>query len=811
MRFQQLKRNSNMILKKKMYKSGKDWAVKSTLSLMGGLVLLGVSQTNMVKADTNTNSIPVSQATAVADSQPKQAEDDTKSVNEEDSTNPVEPKTSNNQYIGQRQVEKSDTDNAQYTDGKINTPINQQSVPATTPKAYLRSAIPDNNQQGQGTTASNVSTSTNDVKGTNWEVNGSTLSISGGTLSTERPSDNYWKEFDKGDIETISFDENNKTVAGSDIEYLFDNFINVKQITGLGGFDTSQTTNMRRLFSQCSNLTTIEGLNKLNVSNVENFESIFDGDRKLTQVAIPDWHMDRGMDFAAMFTGMDSLKNITLPTSWNSINLNSDERKKKNFHGMFQGNQSLQSLNLTKLDMSETEDVWDSIDFITTFEPEAADATIIDKLSTLTLSNKNYLKNSDDQINRIPKNGDKKVVGWKVVGNDGKTLLAKSDNDWKNMYDGHSSLNVNGVDTANPDGVTWTWDWEPPIKFKVSYVPQDDPSAKAFYTSDYITVKPDNEQYYEYDEFQPETLSSLNLAPDNYDTSFKPEAISLKQDMDGKTISVPIPRKDYTVQVEMEDTNGNKTPITIHVPINKQLSTDKDYQGQLNKLSNDIEILPYDETTKKGSHLQDSSGFYSNISESMLSASGGASPKYIVSMLISSYSPDGYMPENMMGQGMKFYFLYKALPSNSNSKGTSSAQYREVQGIEERVGTFYDKPDVQLYDDSGSELTDRKLVPNSDWFTDESMSLNGVKYYRVATNEWTKAKDVYLYYPDSTDVLVNRGNVATLVTAEGKTVTDRALQANSDWYTDRYIYINNAKYYRVATNEFVSADDVEEY
>jgi len=89
--------------------------------------------------------------------------------------------------------------------------------------------------------------------------------------------------------------------------------------------------------------------------------------------------------------------------------------------------------------------------------------------------------------------------------------------------------------------------------------------------------------------------------------------------------------------------------------------------------------------------------------------------------------------------------------------------------------------------------------------------LNGDKYYRVATNQWAKADDVYIYHGHAANVLVNADSIASLVTASGKPVTDRALQANSGWYTDRYIYINNDKYYRVATNEFVSADKVQEY
>jgi len=199
--------------------------------------------------------------------------------------------------------------------------------------------------------------------------------------------------------------------------------------------------------------------------------------------------------------------------------------------------------------------------------------------------------------------------------------------------------------------------------------------------------------------------------------------------------------------------------------------------------------------------------------------------KSIVTAIIQDLVTKGITDKNA-GQVENIHLVYKA-DTNSRSGGNSgnseshvssnssnssgSTVDREVEGIEERISTYHDSSDVKLYDDNGSELIDRKLAPNSDWFTDESMTLNGVKYYRVATNQWAKAKDVYLYYDNVNNVRVNEGSTAGLVKDNGKDVTDRALQAGSSWYTDRYIYINNVKYYRVATNEFVSSNNVQEY
>lgn len=149
--------------------------------------------------------------------------------------------------------------------------------------------------------------------------------------------------------------------------------------------------------------------------------------------------------------------------------------------------------------------------------------------------------------------------------------------------------------------------------------------------------------------------------------------------------------------------------------------------------------------------------------------------------------------------------------SGSTGSSTSSSVSRNIDGIEDTIATYTKKPDVKVYDYDGRLMTDRKLAPGSNWYSDELMQLNGVKYYRVATNQWVKASDVYLYYRKASKVRVNSDILAKLVTDEGKTVTDRALQESSNWYTDEYTYINDVKYYRVATNEFVSANQVAEY
>ncbi|MFD1417658.1 SLAP domain-containing protein [Companilactobacillus keshanensis] len=90
------------------------------------------------------------------------------------------------------------------------------------------------------------------------------------------------------------------------------------------------------------------------------------------------------------------------------------------------------------------------------------------------------------------------------------------------------------------------------------------------------------------------------------------------------------------------------------------------------------------------------------------------------------------------------------------------------------------------------------------------MVLDGVTYYRVSTNAWVKASDVYIYVYNKSKVRVNPDKNTRVIKPTGK-LTDRALESSTDWKTDRYATINNEMYYRVSTEGFVKASEVHEY
>ncbi|WP_125713606.1 MBG domain-containing protein [Companilactobacillus kedongensis] len=118
---------------------------------------------------------------------------------------------------------------------------------------------------------------------------------------------------------------------------------------------------------------------------------------------------------------------------------------------------------------------------------------------------------------------------------------------------------------------------------------------------------------------------------------------------------------------------------------------------------------------------------------------------------------------------------------------------------------------VKLYDKDGKLITNRQLGINTDWRSDEEYTLNDILYYRVSTNEFVKASDVYVYfYQGPTLIRVYNNETGTLINYEGTTVS-RSLAPSTEWRTDRIAVINGKNYYRVSTNEFVPVEKVYEY
>jgi len=125
----------------------------------------------------------------------------------------------------------------------------------------------------------------------------------------------------------------------------------------------------------------------------------------------------------------------------------------------------------------------------------------------------------------------------------------------------------------------------------------------------------------------------------------------------------------------------------------------------------------------------------------------------------------------------------------------------EIQHLEYDGYTIVDKNgnpsngDIKMWLDDDYRL---HVDPNYlDPKTDHVMVVKNGEKAKISSNPWTQQTNT-----------VRTKHMALLYTLDGNQVKNRALAGNSAWYSDRYATINGQTMYRVATNEWVSANDL---
>lgn len=131
-----------------------------------------------------------------------------------------------------------------------------------------------------------------------------------------------------------------------------------------------------------------------------------------------------------------------------------------------------------------------------------------------------------------------------------------------------------------------------------------------------------------------------------------------------------------------------------------------------------------------------------------------------------------------------------------------------VVNIEKVISLHESQKEIPLYTSDLKKISNKALSGGSDWFSDKTMTKDGVKYYRVASNEWVNEKDAYEYTNISSVLTTPKDKITFLVKSNGEKITNRALAPSTPWATDRVVNIKGKIYYRVATNEFVLSDTV---
>jgi len=655
--------------------------------------------------------------------------------------------------------------------------------------------------------------------------------LESGTLNNVTYSDweqayNPWSDSVKNSTTKIVFD--GPVQANNNIDSLFAQFHNLTEIDNLPLLDTSNTTVFSGLFQAAHKLEKID-LSNFNTSRAQSIRGMFWGDNTLTSidvsgfdvsnvtdfsqtfstctnlkdVNISNWNMARATNFNAMFDSDKSLESVELPDSVTSTKVSSNA--KMNFDSMFNYCTALKSLDLSNLNMNFPNVTANNL---LNFVADPDYATTKRNLTELTLSSNNNLVSSNlTTSSRDSDDGTQYASGWTVVKTDDGVIplgTEKTTDVLDSMYNGVTN---NGVKT------TWQLAFKDYVDLTVRYIAED--TSKVLTTISEKKLKQGTT-------LPLSSLSNLGVSVEGYDKDFVPDPIKIDSSMNGKTIDVKIPvyiapvYDPLYLNIIEKDTNDNKIgEINLKIPVGKPFSD----SSQLDKISDKPFVLKTNDSDGKYTYIEalDENGnsFQVLPIDSSLIGMTGDNARSLTNYFLDNNFQDG-ADTSESGYSYMIHAYYEPEKthsggSSSSSSGDESIPESNIENKEQTIATYADKSNVKIYDTDGNELTNRVISANTDWFSDEILTLNNQKYYRVATDQWLKADDAYVYVAEPTLVRVYQDGFGDLIKAEGTPVTDRELKSGTDWKSDRYAYINGAKYYRVATNEFVSADQVYEY
>ena len=98
-------------------------------------------------------------------------------------------------------------------------------------------------------------------------------------------------------------------------------------------WDTSNVTDMTRMFTGCYNLTSLGDMSNWKTSNVTNMWDMFSGCKSLTSLDVSKWNTSNVTNMAAMFSGCESLTSLDV-SSFDTRNVTRMEEMFRNCSGL---------------------------------------------------------------------------------------------------------------------------------------------------------------------------------------------------------------------------------------------------------------------------------------------------------------------------------------------------------------------------------------------------------------------------------------------------------------------------------------------
>lgn len=139
---------------------------------------------------------------------------------------------------------------------------------------------------------------------------------------------------------------------------------------------------------------------------------------------------------------------------------------------------------------------------------------------------------------------------------------------------------------------------------------------------------------------------------------------------------------------------------------------------------------------------------------------------------------------------------------------TTDDQVKYTKIASSNHSSGHSKPKVEI---TNTDMLVATIADNKSYHVDQKKVTNGQTYYRIGDGQWLNSDEVYSYQDVRQNVRTYSDSYKMLINSQSKVVKNRALAKASDWLSDRVAIFNVQEYYRVATNEWVSSEDAFAY
>jgi len=672
----------------------------------------------------------------------------------------------------------------------------------------------ENNQQ-----TNFIGVETNGTLGdVNWNITtDGILHITGGNLpAPDKSKISPWIKY-ASNIKSISFDKS--TVGNADSSYLFAGLNNLQSIQNAKNFDTSNVTDMSAMFYN-TGLNDLTEVGQLNVANVTKMDDTFSNTKVSDLSPIKDWNVSKLQSAVGMFSG-SSITSASPLKNWDTSSLQNTMEMFSNTNlASLDGINTWKTDNLTDISAMFYGTKINSLAGLQNWKTSKVTGmagtfagTDISDLKPLSNWDTRSVINTSNMFVHTNIADTTPIANWKM-------------SNVSDMYGMLSNTKLKSVSNLN---------WDLSKVEDISGLLSDNNNLEKVDLSSIQTAGnlTDISEMFRNDPLLTSVdISSLNTknvitSDDVFTNSNSLKKINFGSNfvLPNSAIDIPthgIKKTSENAPVWIGTEAGQPNDGTI--PDSEVNSTNK-VKGTYNfkgtsKTNNVIIRSNIGEQTVK-----DVSGMVGEtVSVKVPTVSGYKADQDIIHAIVNqdgsiTPTPDTYVTytrTSTSGNTGNNHNSNNTNNSNNNSYDNTDEHTNDSLNIFKEnnlISTHFDHSYFTLFNLNDNKMTKsntRSLAKGTDWRSDQYVVVNGDKYYRVSTNEWINADSVYVYVPNKRVVTVTDKYDAGLLNASGKRVTNRGLAKGSSWRSDRIATLNGSTYFRVATNEFLSINDIDQ-